>query len=78
MDVTCDKATFICHTKWIFQHKKCPETCTADTTINYADTNKLTFYTKYGTKPYELNHDILCQDEGKTLKIVTTWNEACY
>lgn len=79
MEVTCDKKTYVCTTNWTFKHKKCPETCTAHTTINYAREDRLTIFTKYGPdKNKELNHEVLAKDEGKTLDIINTWNPVSY
>ena len=79
MDVTCDKTTYVCETNWKFKHKKCPATCTARTTINYAREDKLAIFTKYGpNQNKELNHEVLVKDQGKTLNIINTWNPVSY
>ncbi|CAB3998740.1 vitellogenin B [Paramuricea clavata] len=70
----CDKTKWTCDTKWIFKHKKCPQTCTADMTIDYSQANRLEINTKYGGDK-ELNHEVLVEEEGKALRIVNTWNK---
>jgi hypothetical protein len=73
----CDKTKWTCDTKWIFKHKKCPQTCTADMTIDYSQANRLEINTKYGGDK-ELNHEVLVEEEGKALRIVNTWNKVGY
>ena len=74
MHPKCDKKAFTCQTKWTWKHKQCPNTCRANTTISYSERDKLVVATKYGGDK-EMNNEILLENEGKTMRIINTWNK---
>ena len=67
MEPTCDKTTWTCTTKWTFKHKQCPQTCTAETTMDHSQQDKLVIDTKYDGGHKEMNHEILIGNEGKEM-----------
>ena len=69
----CDKTKWTCKVDMTFKHKKCPETCKAGMIVDYTQANRLAINTKYAD--IELNHEVLVQKEGKTLRIINTWNK---
>lgn len=78
MSPHCEKKKWTCDTRWVFKHKKCPQTCSAVTKIDYAQANRLALNTKYGNGN-EMNNEILIEEQGKALRVVNTWNRvSCF
>lgn len=77
MNTKCDKCKWTCNTKWTFKHKQCPQTCNAETYTDYSRANRLAITTKYGGDK-EMNNEFLVEKQGKTLRIVNTWNKVGY
>lgn len=74
MNPVCDKEKWTCETKWTFKNKKCPQTCTADMTIDYAQKNRLQITTQYGGDK-EMTNEVKVENGGKRLHIINTWNK---
>ena len=69
----CNKKKWTCKVDITYLHKRCRPQCKAKVDIDYSQEDRLAINTKYGNK--EMNNEIRVEDEGRTMRIINTWDK---